>query len=765
MSFKRNLAIFGLAATCAFAADKYEAEDAVYGTGVSKLTSASASGGAYLKMEEGDIDFNVTVPSAGNYSITIHYAGSYGEKINNLLIDGVKVAEITFASGKAFTDIVSVANLKAGANKITIGKSWGWIDVDYISVEPFTVGEFTLCNAPVTANATESAKKLYNFLASNFQKNTISGIMTGNMDNYTKGDATQHEDVQAVYTRSGKYPALVGVDMMNATGGDSESNWFKEYNEKALDVAKSIWKKGGIPAITWHWRPGEETQFYVAGANTNYTDFDFTNAFMTGTTTWDTLSTEYKALVGDIDKVSQHFLALQEEGVAAIFRPLHESGGSWFWWSTHTGKQFAALYQLMYERMVFKNGVNNLIWDFNPQTAARTDWTPGESYYDVLSIDIYNDKGNHASNSSGFFDLMNKFSTNKVLALSENGPIPDVDNMAADNALWSWWMPWYQSWNGGYVDSTSNDVWKKNMESDKIITLDEMPGWDNYTMATVGSQTCAVSKAQAKYDGDKDKASGAAKDYKMAVTVKELTEDAGANIAYTKIGDLTGSTTISLDIENTGADGVWIGLAFVRDGSADKAWTWEMSNSTDCWLEGGQKKTCEFDITEYTDDDGVTHATDLDKIFSATVMISTPGYAGTVIFDNMVTDNGKIINNFNSEKQLFTASEETEAMIVKIELVDETGKGTGTPAAIKTVAKAMAGSKLSVMGNSILLNAAQSGMVSVDVFGMTGKRVATLYRGMLSAGTHVFDMSDLAKGQYIIRVKGAGFAATQPVRR
>ncbi len=764
MSWKKNLAIFGLAAaTGVFAADKYEAEDATFGTGVSKVTSATASGGAYLKMESGNIDFNVNVPSAGNYSIAIHYAGTYGEKINNLNIDGVKVAEISFSEGKSFTDEVIVTSLKAGANKITIAKNWGWIDVDYISVEPFSVGEFNLCNGPVTANATDGAKKIYSFLASNFQKKTISGFMTGNMDSFSADkDFTQHEDMQAVYTRSGKYPALVGIDLMNSTGGNAESSWFVSYNDKVLSIARSAWKKGAIPAFTWHWRPGEETEFYVKGANDKYTDFDFTNAFMTGSTTWDTLSTEYKALVSDIDKVSEHFLALQKEGVAAIFRPLHESGGSWFWWSTHTGKQFAALYQLVYERMVFKNGVNNLIWVFNPQNASRTGWNPGEGYYDVLGIDIYNNKDNHSSNSSAFFDLMGKFSTNKMLALSENGPIPDVDNMAADNAMWSWWMPWYQSWNGGFADSTSNTVWQKNMASDKIITLDEMPGWDNYTIAAAGSQSCPVSKANAKYDGDKEKAAGALKNYKMAVTVDELEENAGANLEFQKVPDLTGATSVSLEIENTGDDGVWIGLAFVRNGMKDSIWTWEMSNSTGCWLEGGQSKTCEFDITEYTDKDEVTHPMDLNNLFSVTIMISTPGYAGTVIFDNLIADNGKVISNFNKAADLFTASAETKAKVKKVELVDENGNSTS---AIKTVAKSLGNSKISVAGNSILLSAAKAGMVSVDVFGMNGKRVATLYRGMLSAGTHAFDMSELSKGQYIIRVKGVGFSATQPIRR
>lgn len=628
---------------------------------------------------------------------------------------------------------------------------------------------FTLCNAPVTKDATPSAQKLYNFLVNNFGKKTISGVMTGDMESYTLGDATQHEDVQAVYKASGKYPVIVGVDMMNATGGNADGSWFKGYTEKALDIAKSTWKKGGIPAITWHWYVGEEVNFYTQNGNAEkYTEFDFTNAFIKGTTTWDTLSTEYKAIVGDIDKVAQHFLALQEEGVAAIFRPLHESGGKWFWWSTHTGSQFAALYQLVYERFVFKNGVKNLIWDFNPQDASYISWTPGETYYDVLSVDIYNKANDHQSNATAYKNFVTKGGTNKVISLSENGPIPDVTKMHEDGAVWSWWMPWYESpnWNGGFVSQTSNDVWTSNMADERIITLDKMPGWDNYTEANSGTQTCPTSTENAKFGADTSKGSQEAVDLVMGVTYTAL-NDSGANIQYTKIPDLTGAKTIAIDITNKGeggADGgIWVGLAFVRNGMEDKVWTWEMSKTDNCWINDGAKSTCEFDITTYVDEDGNDQPMDLGNLFSVTLMVGgAVGFNGTVLFDNMIADNGKVISTFDDKKGLFSAADQSVGHITKIELLNKDGSST---AAIKTVAKSMAGSKFSVMGNSILLNAAQSGMVSVDVFGMTGKRVATLYRGMLSAGTHAFDMSDLAKGQYIIRVKGAGFAATQPVRR
>jgi hypothetical protein len=764
MGYLKKILAFGLAAATASFAVQYEAEDAALTEDATVASSTSASGGKYVQMKSGNIAFaGVTVDKAGQYTVVIHYMNNYDDSKINLVGVGETSSQVTFEEtekGK-FADVETVLALAAGANTISITKSWGWIDVDYIEVKPYEAKKFDLCNAPVTKNATPSAIKLYNFLVNNFGKKTISGVMTGNMDAYTIGDATQHEDVQAVFKAGGKYPALVGIDLMNATGANKDDSWYKQYTEKAVDIAKSIWKKGGIPAVTWHWRPGDEVEFYVKGAHETYTEFDFTEGFVKGTTSWDTLSAAFKALAGDIDHVSEIFLDLQKEGVAAIFRPLHESGGNWFWWSTHTGKQFAALYQLVYERMVFKNGVNNLIWDFNPQNASKLSWTPGETYYDVLSVDIYNEANDHQSNSAAFVDFANKGGTNKILSLSENGPIPDVDKMYDDGATWSWWMPWYESpsWNGGFVSQTAASVWQKNLADERIITLDKMPGWDNYTEAATATKVCPTSTESGKFDADTSKKEDA-KNMMMAVTYTAL-NDSGANIELQKVPNLTGAQSVSLKITNNGSGGadggIWVGLAFVRNGMEDDGWTWEMSTSTGCWINDGASSTCEFDITTYKDDAGTEHPIDLDNLFSVTLMVAAVGFEGTVIFDDLVADNGKVISAFDKKTELFKVADQSKGHVAKIELVDENGNSSAIHRS------AVAKTNFSIQGNSVNLTTATAGNVSVDVFGMNGKRVATLYRGRLAAGTYAFGLTDMPKGSYIVRVKGAGLTATQPV--
>ena len=153
---------------------------------------------------------------------------------------------------------------------------------------------------------------------------------------------------------------------------------------------------------------------------------------------------------------------------------------------------------------------------------------------------------------------------------------------------------------------------------------------------------------------------------------------------------------------------------------------------------------------------------DLDNLFSVTfILAGANGFSGTVLFDNMVTDNGIIINGFNKKTELFSAADQSKGHITSIELYNKDGTPAGT-SAIKPIAAAKKAS-MSVKNGNVSLTANASGFASIDVFNMIGKRVMTLHRGNLSAGRHTFSLQGLNKGQYIIRAKGAGLNATQKV--
>jgi hypothetical protein len=42
-------------------------------------------------------------------------------------------------------------------------------------------------------------------------------------------------------------------------------------------------------------------------------------------------------------------------------------------------------------------------------------------------------------------------------------------------------MPWYSTWSGKWPAQTSDAVWKSNLADERIITIEDMPGWDKYS--------------------------------------------------------------------------------------------------------------------------------------------------------------------------------------------------------------------------------------------------------------------------------------------
>ena len=170
-----------LATGSALAADKYEAEEAVLDNCV-KATASSASGGSYVKMQSGNMTFNVSVQEAGTYDITIFFSQTYGDtKTQNLVVNGTSAGSVTFPQTESATEFIGISStlkFKEGENTFSITNSWGWVDIDYITVEKHGFTAFELSKTLVTPDPIESAQELYDFLTENFGKKTIAGVMT-----------------------------------------------------------------------------------------------------------------------------------------------------------------------------------------------------------------------------------------------------------------------------------------------------------------------------------------------------------------------------------------------------------------------------------------------------------------------------------------------------------------------------------------------------------------------------------------------------------
>lgn len=443
---------------CGFA-QKYEAESATLAGGATKQASSSASGGYYVAQGEGNLTFNIDFATDASYNIYVQVASPSGFKANNFVIDGSSVTFTTETNNNYIKlQVVSFLKLAAGTHQIQITKSWGWISIDYIEfekVDPAT--RFSINTTLVTPEPTDEAKRLYQFLYDNYNKKIISGV-------------SNVEEADWLKANTGKSPALVGLDYLFLDRG--YESWYDE--NQPFNQGKAWAAKNGIVNFHWHWRdPSRNTQEFY----TEKTNFDITKIF-------DETSSEYKAMISDIDFISGELKRFQDINIPVIWRPLHEAAGGWFWWGAKGAAPCKKLWQVMFDRMVNVNGLHNLIWVWTREP-NDDEWYPGDEYVDIVGRDIYRD-GDHSSQILEFNDMTSRYGGKKMVTISESGSFPDVDNLIKDEAGWSWFMPW----NGKFTrDSIYNslDLWKKMFDSDYVITLDEMPDLKTYTTPEINT--------------------------------------------------------------------------------------------------------------------------------------------------------------------------------------------------------------------------------------------------------------------------------------
>ena len=440
---------------------KYEAENGILtGSLIVQNSVAGYSGTGYVGRFENDgdkVSVTFTLPQAGSFNVFVGYAAPYGDKKNNLSING-NVVEMSFPASSVFTEAsYGKTSLKEGSNTLAVVKSWGWFLADYIRIEPNTDPEVTV-QIPyelVTPLPGDNTRRLWSYLLDSFTKKIHSGVMNLNAK----------EEADWLFVNTGKYPALIGLDFMNHT-----RNWGWYDKTVLINETKNWYNQNGLVIICWHWRDPLRTtdEFY-----TSKTTFDVSKIT-------ETTSPEYQAMIADIDIIAGYLRQLDDENIPVLFRPLHEAAGGWFWWGAKGPELCKALWRLMFNRLVNYHGLNNLIWVWTTDAAANNlDWYPGDEYVDILGADIYAANGDFSSQVLTYNAIKDKFQGKKLITLSENGPVPDPDNLVNDKAHWSWFMPWY----GDFVrDGIKNPLahWQKVMNHDYVITRDEMPDLKNY---------------------------------------------------------------------------------------------------------------------------------------------------------------------------------------------------------------------------------------------------------------------------------------------
>ncbi len=452
----------------------YEAEQAALTGGNAVKTDIQASGWKAVASFEGAEDtvtFTIEIPSDGVYDFTLVSKGIGGVKINNVLVDGqhqgtFESGELAYAEGH-----VRGVLLTAGQHTVTVTPSWGWMYLDCLKVTPaqgISDAVYEVSPALINPNATEQAKKLFAYLCECYGRVTLSGQVC---DKGMKGP-----ELSAIYEVTGKYPAILGLDMMDHA--PSRLAWGGAGN--ATQQALAYHEAGGIITFCWHWSTPKAYILDGRDANGNPR---WWGSFYTENTTFDIEAImngsdpEGRAsLDADIAGIAEQLLILQEAGVPVLWRPLHEASGGWFWWGAKGAEPCRQLWIYLYDQLTNVYGCNNLIWVWNGQ---NRDWYPGDEYVDIIGEDIYADKHAYSAQNSKFVEALEYSGTNKIIALTENGVLFDIDNVISTNARWAWFNTWsgdFVQKNGRYSEEyTEEEILIKTYSSEHVITLDELP--------------------------------------------------------------------------------------------------------------------------------------------------------------------------------------------------------------------------------------------------------------------------------------------------
>lgn len=410
--------------------DKLEAESGTY-SGVNISTNNNGySGTGYLTNfnEASDyVTFTIEAPEEGTYDLEFRYRSEYGDKYQNLHINGILINRIKFPNNSSFsTFYAGQIELKKGNNTISVYSDWGYIDLDFLEVYTSEPHDYSnVASSLIDPNASIETVALYEFLKNNYGSTIISG---------------QNFHWDELIEITSKSPLLQSFDLqnyspMNPWGSENNVNAFKAYDDGTLQsIAK--WQKSndfcGIVSLQWHWFSPSGGNLRTSTFYSENTTFDVSKAVQEGTT-------EYDEVIRDIDAIAIQLQRLEELNIPILWRPLHEAGGSWFWWGAKGPEPVKALWDIMYDRITNYHDIHNLIWVWS---AHEENYYLGNDKLDILGYDSYPNKFDYSSQKIIFDQLYNMSDGEKILAMTENGPIPDAQQCFDEDAKWAYFCSW-----------------------------------------------------------------------------------------------------------------------------------------------------------------------------------------------------------------------------------------------------------------------------------------------------------------------------------
>jgi mannan endo-1,4-beta-mannosidase len=254
--------------------------------------------------------------------------------------------------------------------------------------------------------------------------------------------ASPAEATQQVLEATGKYPAIYGVDL--DTGGTRSA-------QAAIDEAAR--ESGAKSIVSLRWLAPNPAALTGTGSSTDedsslktrLTDFEWQELMKPGTGL-------NKRWADQVDAAAAALRQLEARGIAVLWTPYPQSNGTQYWWGGRPGIDgSAALYRMLFDRLVQQDHIRNLAWEwegappgFGPEAnGAFSKYFPGLLYVDALNLAV-----NRAQSRFRSDEFLRQFAVGKVIGLSIAGPAPDPSQFALETG-WAWFMLSPESVAGG----------------------------------------------------------------------------------------------------------------------------------------------------------------------------------------------------------------------------------------------------------------------------------------------------------------------------
>jgi mannan endo-1,4-beta-mannosidase len=239
---------------------------------------------------------------------------------------------------------------------------------------------------------------------------------------------------QQVFQATTRYPAIFALDL-NATG-EADST------KRLIDEAIQQNAAGSIVSLRWLApNPADVNQTGNAGASHDsrtiaLTDFEWKELMTPGTHL-------YQHWCSQVDAIATALKRLQDKSIAVLWTPYPQLNGKQYWWAGRAGIHgSAALYRMLFDRLVNHDEVHNLIWvwqtapgGFGPgANGPYGEFFPGFLYVDALELNVSRTQSRFRSDA-----FLQSFAVDKVIGIEIDAPAPDPAFFSRETN-WAWFL-------------------------------------------------------------------------------------------------------------------------------------------------------------------------------------------------------------------------------------------------------------------------------------------------------------------------------------